>query len=51
MFISRGEATGGGKLRQLFLELEMNRMGGEGHSFRSGMAEGVRRLRGRPREA
>ncbi len=28
MFISRGEATGGGKLRQLFLELEMNRMGG-----------------------
>ncbi len=28
LFISRGEATGGGKLRQLFLELEMNRMGG-----------------------
>ena len=38
-------------MRQLFLELEMNRMGGEGHSFRSGMAEGVRRLRGLPREA
>ena len=28
LFISRGEATGGGKLRQLLWELEMNRMGG-----------------------
>ena len=43
LFISRGEAILGAG--------NESDGGGEGHSFRSGMAEGVRRLRGHPRAA
>ncbi len=48
MFISRGEATGGGKLRQLFWELEMNRMGGKDTVFGAAWRRGAGGFAGAP---
>ena len=48
MFISRGEVTGGGKLRQLFWELEMNRMGGKDTVFGAAWRRGSGGFAGAP---